>query len=85
VGSGAPGALVLGAVALACTLLTSGAAALAGAILPVNNLHLARALDRAASSEDRFASAVQLADHHRRERAKLVVDDALGRVRGRAR
>jgi len=54
--------------------------AIAGAAAPINDLRLARALDRAADAEDRFASAVQLADHPRRARVELVVSDALARV-----
>jgi hypothetical protein len=53
-----------------------------GWLVPINDLRLARALDRAAAGEDRFASAVQLTGHHRHERARLVADDALSRVRG---
>lgn len=56
------------------------AAGLLGYVMPSNELRLARALDRAADSEDRFASAMQLASHHRRERAQLVLDDAMARV-----
>ena len=46
-----------------------------------DRLALARALDRAAESEDRFASALELADHHRRERVSLLTNDALSHVR----
>lgn len=56
------------------------AAGLIGYVLPSDKLRLARALDRAADSEDRFASAMQLASHHRRARARLVLDDAMARV-----
>jgi hypothetical protein len=54
--------------------------AVVGILSRVSDLAVARALDRAASSEDRFASAVQLAAHHRQQRANLVADDALARV-----
>jgi len=56
------------------------AAGLLGFVAPTNELRLARALDRAADSEDRFASALQLASHHRQARAKLVLNDAMARV-----
>ena len=56
--------------------------AISGGFWPLDDLRLARALDQAAGSEDRFASALQLAGHHRPERAKLVVDDALAQVAG---
>ncbi|NOX58924.1 MAG: hypothetical protein GXP29_08715 [Planctomycetes bacterium] len=48
----------------------------------VNDLHVARALDRAANGEDRFASAVQLLDHPHKSRARLVLEDALLRTSG---
>ena len=35
-----------------------------GAVVRVDDLQVSRALDRAAGSQDRFASAVQLAGHH---------------------
>lgn len=54
--------------------------ALAGMVARIDDLRLARAMDRAAAGEDRLASAVQLAGHHRRERAHLIVQDALQRV-----
>ena len=46
----------------------------------VDDLRVARALDRAAAGDDRFASAMQLADHPRRARARLLVEDALTAV-----
>jgi hypothetical protein len=49
-------------------------------LLPTTDLKLARALDRASSGEDQFASALQLAHHHHQERAALVAQDALARV-----
>lgn len=55
---------------------------LIGFILPVNRLRLARALDRASAGEDRFASALELAHHHRPERARLVIDDAMRIAQG---
>lgn len=68
------------------TLLAIPAGGLLGAIIgatwKIDDLRLARALDRSATSEDRFASALQLASHHRPERAQLVVADALERVAG---
>ena len=56
--------------------------ALAGLFAPIDQIKIARALDRAAESEDRFASAVQLANHHHHDRVMLVRDDALNKVRG---
>ena len=53
---------------------------IAGSMMPLDDLRLARALDRAASSEDRFASALQLSHHHRHDRAKLIAADALALV-----
>ena len=53
---------------------------LIGLLRPVDTLRIARALDHAAGSEDRFASAWQLSSHHRRARAELVMQDALSRV-----
>jgi hypothetical protein len=68
------------------TLLAIPVGGLAGLIVgatwKIDDLRLARALDRCATSEDRFASALQLANHHRAERAQLVVADALERVAG---
>jgi hypothetical protein len=62
----------------AIALLSAGL----GWIRRVDDLTVARALDRSANSEDRFASALQLADHHRKSRVRLVVEDALARVSG---
>jgi hypothetical protein len=59
------------------------AGGLAGWLRPIEPLRLARALDRTAGSQDRFASAVQLQAHHRQQRVRLIVDDALSHV-GRA-
>jgi hypothetical protein len=58
------------------------AGGLAGWLCPIEPLRLARALDRAAGSQDRFASAVQLQAHHRQQRVRLIVDDALSHVGG---
>jgi hypothetical protein len=55
--------------------------ALVGLLRPVDTLHVARALDQAAGSADRFASAWQLRAHRRHARAALVMDDALARIR----
>ena len=49
----------------------------AGLLAPLDHLSLARSLDRAAGSKDRFASAVQLAAHHRQDRVRLITADAL--------
>lgn len=54
----------------------------AGSLWPMDNLRLARALDSAAHSDDRFASALQLAGRAKAERVQLVVGDALERVAG---
>lgn len=43
-------------------------------------LQAARALDSAANSDDRFASALQLADHHQKTRVDFVVADALAHI-----
>lgn len=74
------GKLLLVAAAWAVGVAVVGA--VAGAVLPVSDLKLARAMDRAAASEDRFASAMQLAEHRRQERAHLVIEDAVSRVSG---
>jgi hypothetical protein len=61
-----------------------GAGALLGAAVGFlrrpDDLRLARALDRAANSEDRFASALQLLPSARSERAVLALRDALRAV-----
>jgi hypothetical protein len=83
-------AIVAGAEWTTSALWTSPAAipvgllvgAVVGALLRIDTLEIARALDRAAGSEDRFASAVDLAQHHRAARVRLVLDDALERVSG---
>ena len=51
-----------------------------GSLWPVDNLRVSRALDLAAAGDDRFASAVQLANHKRRDRARLLLEDALSAV-----
>lgn len=56
--------------------------ALVGLLWRMESLPLARALDRAAAAEDRFASALQLADHPRQQRVHLATEDALSRVSG---
>lgn len=75
------GPVTLLAMAVATAALTTLVGAVIGGLRRVSDLGLARALDAAASSEDRFASAVELASHPRRERVRLVVDDAVSRVR----
>jgi hypothetical protein len=52
-----------------------------GRLRRVDDLEVARALDRAADSADGFASAMQLADHRHPERVGLILHDALARVR----
>jgi hypothetical protein len=71
---------------ICAVLIVAGAVlgGLVGALMPIADLRLARSLDRAAASEDRFASALQLLGHSHRERARLVADDALARVQGTA-
>jgi Skp family chaperone for outer membrane proteins len=54
--------------------------AMIGILSHIDDLRLARAMDRASAGEDRLASAVQLSSHHRRERTNLIVEDALQRV-----
>src|SRR5438874_814350 len=61
---------------LSCIPIFALVAALVGALRRIDDLPLARALDRAAAGEDRFASALQLGEHHRRSRAQLIVEDA---------
>ncbi len=51
-----------------------------GLFCRVDSLRVARCLDRAADSQDRFASAFQLAGHRRAVRAGLIVADALAAV-----
>ncbi|MEX2288057.1 MAG: hypothetical protein WD648_13265 [Planctomycetaceae bacterium] len=55
---------------------------LLGALRRIDALQLARALDHAADSEDRFTSAMQLVGHHRRERVQLIVVDAMHHISG---
>src|SRR5262249_24625936 len=62
--------------------IVAAAAAGVGFMRRVDVLPVARALDRAASGQDRFASALQLAGHHRKGRARLVIEDALTAVGG---
>ncbi|HZW05667.1 MAG TPA: hypothetical protein VFF65_00980, partial [Phycisphaerales bacterium] len=69
-------------IGAACSLLAAIAGAVVGYSRPVHDLTIARAIDRAADSDDRFASAVQLAHHHRRHRVAMIVDDAAARVAG---
>lgn len=52
----------------------------AGSLIRLDDLSLARSLDRAAGSKDRFASALQLATHHRQDRVRLITADALASV-----
>ncbi|GMU33605.1 MAG: hypothetical protein HS101_13690 [Planctomycetia bacterium] len=54
--------------------------AIMGAIFRVDSLRIARAMDRASNSEDRFASALQLREHHRSARVKLVTQDAIASI-----
>ena len=85
---GAAVAAVLSATELGRALWIAGgvtmgfaaAGLLVGLLWPIDHLHVARALDRAAGNEDRFASAVQLLHHHRRTRVNLLINDALSRV-----
>src|SRR5262245_12574544 len=77
-----PGAWRLTVIGLFVLIAGAPIGAIVGLLMPVSDLHLARAMDRAAASEDRFASALQLAGHHKAERARLVIEDAAVRVRG---
>lgn len=63
-----------------CVPAGAAVGALVGQLRRVDALRLARSLDLAASSQDRFASAVQLQSHHRRDRVKLIEEDALSSV-----
>jgi hypothetical protein len=72
----------LALVALSCVVAGGVVGAVVGCFLPISDLRLARAMDRAASGEDRFASALQLLGHRHQERAALVVEDALAHVQG---
>src|SRR5690606_31700994 len=56
------------------------AGAIVALLTPTDRLWLARRLDGASGAKDRFASAVQLANHPRRDRARLVCADALHAV-----
>lgn len=67
---------------LGCVLSGAAVGATIGLFRRMPALRLARAMDQAARGEDRFASAVQLSGHHRRQRARLVTEDALSVVRG---
>lgn len=75
-----PGPAALAAIGVGCTLAITLVGALMGWMAPVGDLEVARALDRAAASDDRFASAVQLSGHHRQVRAHLLAKDAVERV-----
>lgn len=75
-----PGPAALAAIGVGCTLAITLVGALIGWMAPVGDLEVARALDRAAASDDRFASAVQLSGHHRQARARLLAQDAVERV-----
>ncbi|MBI5862940.1 MAG: hypothetical protein HZB38_00220 [Planctomycetes bacterium] len=66
--------------ALAAIPLGALVGVLLGLLGRIDDLRLARAMDAAAASEDRFASALQLAGHPRAERAQLVAADALAHV-----
>ena len=68
-------------LALLCIPAAAVVGAVAGLLRPVDTLRVARAMDRAAGSEDRFASAWQLTSHQRRVRAGLVMADALASVK----
>lgn len=71
-------------ILLTAGIVTASLAALgavAGAARPISDLSLARALDHAGRGKDRFASALQLMNDPHRERAQLVVQDALAHVR----
>jgi hypothetical protein len=74
---GAPLLIACGAAVVASATL----AALIGALLPIADLPLARAIDRAAGSDDRFASAFQLREHRHQDRVRLIAEDAVARVR----
>lgn len=74
----------LSAVMAGPALAGAAMGGLLGFLRPVDDLGLARALDRAAGADDRFASALQLSRHHRRDRVRLVVEDAIAHVRGTA-
>jgi hypothetical protein len=58
------------------------AGAVVGAMSPISDLSLARALDRAGKGQDRFASALQLMNDRHTDRVHLVVQDALAHVAG---
>ncbi len=68
--------------ALWCVPVGASLGAVVGLIRRVDALRLARAMDEAADSEDRFASALQLHSHHRQARARLIEADALAAVEG---
>ena len=73
------GSLVIGG---ACFVLCGLIGLVLGYQRHVEDLALARALDRAASSDDRFASAVQLVGHPQQARVGLIIEDAAARVKG---
>lgn len=66
---------------LLCVPLGVLLGSLAGLFRGIDGLRLARALDRASASDDRFASALQLTTHHRAARVRLLARDALNVVR----
>lgn len=69
---------------VACTIALLASivvAAIVGALLPIADLPLARAIDRASGGDDRFASAFQLRGHRHQDRVRLIAEDAIARVR----
>lgn len=72
--------IIVNAATVAVLCIVGGA--LLGALSPVSDLALARALDRAGKGQDRFASALQLLNDRHADRAQLVVEDALAHVSG---
>src|SRR5687767_2215587 len=67
-------------LAMACVIAGGVIGAIVGCLARISDLYLARALDRAAAGEDRFASALQLTGHRHQARVALVVEDALAHV-----
>lgn|GEM_PF-2113465 len=74
-----PRVLTVGGLVALAGLVTGAAS---GMLRPVSDLALARALDAAGNSQDRFASALQLAGDENQSRASLVIEDAIAHVRG---
>lgn len=70
-------------LSLLCIPVVALVAGVVGAVWPIDDLALARALDRAADSGDRFASAFQLVRHHRHDRVSLIAEDALRKIEGK--